>query len=267
MLNVHDDLQMQDIGAGLCLVENGFDVDQKALFEYINWLKEVEEDTFVYVEEDGKTFAINKTGFKFDPNEVSLAPERFVDPLCKLSDRKPTQNQINFINGLEDLVYRALVDYCKIYTEASTVCWWRSFGHIATYANGQGIGQHCDDQIPFEWGKAPKNEYPKHSNVSINIYLNNGVDDITQVNEHTFLGGDILFKHAKFRLKPKSGILVVYPTNYVGTHEVEPVIAGKRITYLSAALYGTPESASPIPVEGDSRIWMPNLRKDAGLEL
>jgi hypothetical protein len=44
------------------------------------------------------------------------------------------------------------------------------------------------------------------------------------------------------------------------------VTKGKRIAYLSAISYGTPENGSPIPVDGDSRIWMPNLRKDAGLQ-
>lgn len=261
-----DFLYPQDIGAGLVLIEDAFDLDQKFLFDYINWLKEVEEDTFTYVEEDGKTYAINRTGFKFDPNEVSIAPERFVDPLCKTTDRKPTEQQVKLINDLEDLVYKSLVEYCKLYPEASTVCWWRSPGHIATYSNGQNIGQHCDDQIPFEWGKAPKNEYPKHSKVSVNIYLNNGVYSEDQLDGTNFLGGDITFRHAKFTYKPKAGSLVIYPTNYIGTHAVTPVTAGKRIAYLSAILYGTPENASPIPTPGDGRFWMPNLRKDAGLE-
>jgi hypothetical protein len=260
------DFKIKDIGAGLCIIEDAFDIDQEFLHNYIAWLKQQEEDTFTYIEEDGKRYALNKTGFKFDVDSISMAPERFVDPLCKLSDRKPTEEQQQLIHDLEDLAYKSLVEYCKIYTEASTVCWWRSAGHIATYANGQGIGQHCDDQIPYEYGKPPNNEYPKHGNVSINIYLNDGVESEEELDGTNFIGGNIFFKHAKYTHVPKAGTIAIYPTNYVGTHEVYPVTKGKRIAYLSAISYGTPENGSPIPVDGDSRIWMPNLRKDAGLQ-
>jgi len=260
------DFKAKDIGAGLCIIEDAFDIDQEFLHNYIAWLKQQEEDTFTYIEEGGKRYALNKTGFKFDVDSISMAPERFVDPLCKLSDRKPTEEQQQLIHDLEDLAYKSLVEYCKIYTEASTVCWWRSAGHIATYANGQGIGQHCDDQIPYEYGKPPNNEYPKHGNVSINIYLNDGVESEEELDGTNFIGGNIFFKHAKYTHVPKAGTIAIYPTNYVGTHEVYPVTKGKRIAYLSAISYGTPENGSPIPVDGDSRIWMPNLRKDAGLQ-
>ena len=260
------DFKAKDMGACLCIIEDAFDIDQEFLHNYIAWLKQQEEDTFTYIEEDGKRYALNKTGFKFDLDSISMAPERFVDPLCKLSDRKPTEEQQQLIHDLEDLAYKSLVEYCKIYTEASTVCWWRSAGHIATYANGQGIGQHCDDQIPYEYGKPPNNEYPKHGNVSINIYLNDGVESEEELDGTNFIGGNIFFKHAKYTHVPKAGTIAIYPTNYVGTHEVYPVTKGKRIAYLSAISYGTPENGSPIPVDGDSRIWMPNLRKDAGLQ-
>jgi len=260
------DFKAKDMGAGLCIIEDAFDIDQEFLHNYIAWLKQQEEDTFTHIEEDGKRYALNKTGFKFDVDSISMAPERFVDPLCKLSDRKPTEEQQQLIYDLEDLVYKSLVEYCKIYTEASTVCWWRSAGHIATYANGQGIGQHCDDQIPYEYGKPPNNEYPKHGNVSINIYLNDGVESEEELDGTNFIGGNIFFKHAKYTHVPKVGTIAIYPANYVGTHEVYPVTKGKRIAYLSAISYGTPENGSPIPVDGDSRFWMPNLRKDAGLE-
>lgn len=260
-------IKMTDIGSGLCVVEDAIEVDQKFLFDYIKMLREEEEKTFTYVVEDGKKYAINRTGFKFDPDAVSLAPSRFIDPLLKMnnsSGRQVTQEQEKFISDLEDLMYRILVEYCKHYPDASTVCWWRGMGHIATYEKGQGIGPHCDDQIPFIFGEKPKNEYPKHSKVSVNIYLNDSVDSLDELNEYNFIGGEITHRHAKHTHKPKAGSAVIYPTNYIGTHEVAPVTAGLRIAYLGSFLYGTPSDG--ITEHGDWRIWMPNLRKDAGLE-
>jgi len=259
---IRKDFKLEDKGSGLCLATNAFDVDQKFLFDYINYLKEAEEETFTYFEENGKKYAVNKTGFKFDSEAVSQAPSRFVDPLLKMSERNPTKEQEKFIEDLEDLMYKILVEYCKHYPDAASVCWWRGAGHIATYSKGQGIGPHCDDAIPFEFGKPTSNEYPKHSKVSVNIYLNDCVDTEDELNGFNFTGGEIKFKHAKYTHKPKVGSAVIYPTNYIGTHEVATVRDGLRIAYLGQFLYGTPEHAK----DGDWRIWMPNLKKDAGLQ-
>lgn len=264
-------IQMKDIGAGLCVVENAIDVDQKFLFDYINYLKQAEEDTFTYVEENGIKFAINKTGFKFELDQISTAPERFVDVLCRMNGRGVTTEQERFIKSLEDTMYKILVEYCKFYPEAASVCWWRSHGHIATYSNGQEIGPHCDDQMPYEKGKPTPNEYSKHSNVSVNIYLNDAVLEEENLNEYNYIGGSIRFKHAKYVHVPKAGSAVIYPANYIGTHEVDPVTHGKRVAYLGAFLYGNPESSNSKSNPGyfdpeDTRIWMPNLKKDAGLE-
>ena len=105
------DFKIEDKSSGLCILTNAFDIDQNMLFEYLNLLKQEQEDTFTYLEEDGKKYAINKTGFKFDLNDISQAPERFVDPLCNMSDRKPTAEQCKLISDLEDLIYEVLVEY------------------------------------------------------------------------------------------------------------------------------------------------------------
>ena len=47
---INQTLITQDKGCGLVLIENAFELDQNFLFDYINWLKENEEDTFTYIE-------------------------------------------------------------------------------------------------------------------------------------------------------------------------------------------------------------------------
>jgi hypothetical protein len=249
-------INMTDIGSGLCIAHDTINVDQEFLFSYIEDLKKMEEKNFTYIEENGKKYAVNKSGFKFDIEQTLLAPERFIDVLGAQNGIGVKYEQKKFIDQLEELVYKLLVEYCRFYPEAATVCWWRQHGHIATYSNSQGIGFHCDDQIPYEHGKPVENEYPKHSNVSINIYLNDSVSSIKELNGYNFFGGAINFKYAKFKHHPKTGSAAIYPTNYVGTHSVDPVTHGKRIVYLSSFLYGNPENSSPF----DSRIWLPNFQ-------
>jgi predicted 2-oxoglutarate/Fe(II)-dependent dioxygenase YbiX len=102
------------------------------------------------------------------------------------------------------------------------------------------------------------NEYPKHAKVSINIYMNECVESEDQLDGTNFTGGAIRFRHAKYEHKPKMGTAVIYPANYIGTHEVTPVTGGIRVAYLGSFLYGSPENSSP----NDSRIWMKNLKED-----
>lgn len=253
-------MKMTDIGSGLCLAEDLFNFNPQDIIDYLSFLRQMEQNTFTYIEENGKKYAVNKTGFKFDMDAVSIAPERFTDPLCKGFDQKPTEEQKNLVVFLEDLFYKVLVEYCKIYPDAATVCWWRSPGHFATYSNGQRIGSHCDDQIPYDDSFGVANEYPKHAKVSINIYLNDCVEKEEELNGTNFMGGWIKFRHAKYTHKPKMGTAVIYPANFVGTHEVTPVTHGMRIAYLGSFLYGTPQNAVP----NDGRIWMTNLKKDSG---
>ena len=253
-------MKIIDVGSGLCIFENLFNIDPKKIIEYINFLRKIEQGTFTYVEENGKKYAINRTGFKFDLDSINLAPERFIDPLCNWHDQKPTKEQKDIVFFLEDLLYKILVEYCKIYPAAATVFWWRYPGHFATYTSGQGIGQHCDDNIPYQENMGQINEYPKHVKVSINIYMNDSVENEHEIDQTNFTGGLIKFKHANYIHKPRMGTAVVSPANYVGTHEVTPVKNGIRVAYLAAFCYGTPENANP----NDNRIWIPNLRKDCG---
>jgi len=254
-------MNIKDIGNGICVVENLFDIDPKITIEYINFLRKMEQGTFTYFEENGKKFAINRTGFKFDLESISLAPERFIDPLCNWYEEKPTQEQKQIVITLEDLVYKALIEYCKLYPAAATVCWWRYSGHFATYRNGQGIGQHCDDNIPYQEHMGSINEFPKHVKVSMNIYMNNNVEKEEDLDGTNFIGGLIRFKHASYVHKPKMGTAVICPANYIGTHEVTPVLKGTRVAYLVSFCYGNPENST----DNDNRIWMPNLRKDCNL--
>jgi len=252
-------MKVTDIGSGLCLMEDLFDFNPQDIIDYIDFLRQMEQRTFTYIEENGKRYAVNRTGFKFDMDCVNIAPERFIDPLCKSYDQKPTEDQKNLVIFLEDLLYKILVEYCKHYPDAATVCWWRSPGHFATYSNGQQIGPHCDDQIPYEESFGKANEYPKHAKVSVNVYLNDCVEKEEELDGTNFIGGWIKFRHAKYTHKPKRGTAVIYPANYVGTHEVTPVTNGIRIAYLGSFLYGSPQNSSP----NDTRIWMPNLKKDS----
>jgi hypothetical protein len=244
-------------GGGVVSFDNVIDVDQKFLKEYILWLQEKEENIFTYVEKDGITSAVNKTNFKFELSDILKAPERFAT-----YGRTLTEEQKRFMQACTDGLYKCVVQYCLLYPEVTPSIWWKTSGHIAGYNNGRGIGPHCDDTIQFDFDEMPKNEFPIHNTLSSALYLNDCVENENELNGENFTGGHIKFKYVDLDYMPKAGSAVVYPSNYVGTHEVTPVIDGSRYVFLEFFAYGIPKSADGTSGNGDNLEWLPNIRND-----
>jgi hypothetical protein len=246
------------LGMGVVLCENVIEIDNNLVNEYTAWLKKNEEESFEYYEENGVKFARNKTGFKFEVDSINLAPQRFLDLGGKNVDRKPKEEWLHFVEECESAIYKALVEYCKHFPDAATTAWWRPKGHIAGYENGQHIGPHCDDQIPWEWNTRPQNQVSMHNSTSTNLYLNTCGKD--------YEGGEMNFPSIPYKYSPKAGDVVIYPSNYIGRHEVLPVTSGKRYAFLTMACYGVDfkNEQEYIGMENPYKIWMPNLIKDSG---
>lgn len=256
-------MKSQHVGMGLVLFEDVFDISDEDLYKYFSWLEEDEEDTFTYHEDNNGDYAKNKAGFKFDPSHVQVAPQRLHDLTGKINNRIIPSDHLATFEKLKEASYNILVEYCRYFPECVTTAWWLALPHIARYTENQGIGLHCDDQIPFEWGDYTSNQVSLHNTCSINIYLNNCVDNISDVNSKTFVGGHIKYPNAGFEWKPRKASAVVYPSNYIGRHEVSRVTAGKRYAYLVNVCYGTSlDSPEKVGQENGMKTWLPNLAQD-----
>ena len=250
-------IKYHNYGGGVVSFDNVIDVDKKFLKQYVLWLEKKEEDIFTYVEKDGVTSAVNLTNFKFDLDDVPKTPERF-----STNGRALTQEQEDFMQACTDGLYRCMVQYCLLYPEVTPSIWWKTSGHIAGYSNGRGIGPHCDDTIQFDFDEMPKNEFPIHNTLSGALYLNDCVESEDELNEDNFIGGHIKFKYTGLDYMPKTGSAVIYPSSYIGTHEVTPVTQGSRYVFLEFFAYGIPKNGDGTPGKGDNLQWLPNIRND-----
>ena len=107
------------------------------------------------------------------------------------------------------------------------------------------------------------NQVSMHNSTSINLYINDCVAKEEDLNEFNYMGGELNFPHAGYSWRPKSGSVVLYPSNYVGRHEVLPVTAGRRYAFLTMACYGTAfNSEEFVGQNNPHKIWMPNLQSD-----
>lgn len=253
-------MKSHHVGMGVVICENVIDINQVFLHDYMSRLRLSKENTFTYIEENGKKYAVNATGFKFDMDGVAVAPQRFMNTRLAETLGELTEDANLFIDSLENAIYEAFVEYCRYFPDAATTAWWRPLGHIAGYDVGQKIGPHCDDQVPFEWGQKTGNQVSMHNSTSINLYLNDCVSSEGELDGFNYIGGEISFPQIPFTWKPRAGSAVIYPSNYIGRHEVLPVIKGSRYAYLTMACYGTSFTSSEVVGEiNPQRIWMPDL--------
>jgi hypothetical protein len=102
------------VGMGVVICENVIDIDQDFLFEYMDWIRKNQEDTFTYHEEDGVKYATNKTGFRFNLEDIQQAPQRFLDTKGRQLSVETPKKYIDFIDSLEDAIYDALVEYLSL---------------------------------------------------------------------------------------------------------------------------------------------------------
>ena len=247
-------MESKHVGMGVVICENVIDINRDTLLRYMAWLYEMPEETFRFTD-DGET-AINQTGFEFEAESVSIAPERFLDLRGERSGREIPEEFQLFVDSLEAAVYDAFIEYCCYFPDAATTAWWRPAGHIATYKYDQRIGPHCDNQVPFKWGERPQNQVSMHNSTSINLYLNTQGQDFT--------GGEINFPQASYVHQPTAGSVAIYPSNYIGRHEVLPVESGMRAAFLTIACYGVGNGEHEyVGMDmGKNRYWMPDIIQD-----
>lgn len=249
-------MNIKNHGFGIVQFDDVISFDKKILFDLINFLEYKNEQSFTYFTEGGVEYAINKGGFKFRVEDIKYAPSRFTDLSFSEIEHSISNIYKSIIQNIDQALYRCLVEYCRIFPDAAKTIWWKTPGHIAGYKQGQLIGPHSDSHIEYDFVNDPTNQHPIHNTVSSGLYLNSCAEEVS-VDDLSFSGGEINFPHADFSFKPKEGSVIMYPSNYIGRHEVKPVTKGSRYVYLQFFSYGKSDK-----IDEKSIHWLPNLQKD-----
>jgi hypothetical protein len=245
-------MKTKHLGHGIVLFENAFDVDTELVSQYMNYLRSTNEEVHFFDTKESSE-AVNTSGYKFDKNEINLAPERFIRTV---TNDTPKQF-VDLIQSYEDTLYSCLVEYCKLFPVAVEAITWRSRGSIATYKNGQHIGPHSDSSIPCAVGEMPTNQIALHTTLTASLVMNN-----------EFEGGEIGFRAWDKVVHINAGSILYYPSTYIGAHEVLPVTSGERIVYLERFCHGHPGIGMPEVHDNNlmsGNQWLPMLKEDVGL--
>jgi hypothetical protein len=244
-------MQISNLGNGIVLFKNAIDVDDVLIREYMEYLNSKKEQHFF----DKDDTVVNSSGYEFDRKSIGIAPGRFVETVV---DDTP-QHLVDFSQACEDALYKCIVEYCRIFPVVIEAIAWRTKGHIATYSDGQNIGCHSDSAIPLDENYKPINQMPLHNTVTAGLSWSSDYE-----------GGDLYFRMWDVSVRLEAGDIVMYPSTYLGAHEVTPVTAGHRVVYLQWFCHGdTGQLQSPSETPDTVRsphTWLLNLKKDVGQE-
>jgi hypothetical protein len=171
----------------------------------------------------------------------------------------------DFIEAVERAKDEYLLKYFVLFPIAYKNVWWKVKGHLVSYSTQYGgsfLGPHSDTSADYAYGYPhPGNQLATRNSVSCVVYINDDFD-----------GGHHYFNYLDIDYKPNSGDILMFPANYMASHEVTPIINGSRYSYLGWYAQGSPNkevnehivdpATDPELAKTATNVYMPTLRED-----
>jgi hypothetical protein len=254
-------------GMGVVCFPNAIDVDQDLIIPYLASLKQkaVEEDYTIVKEEDGASYAINRSGHRFSIDDIDRAASHIMNFL----DENSPKELVSFFEKCEETFYTCLLRYIEIFPMILPNIWWRTLGHVLAYGPNSDMGIHNDNDVNYQPGFEPDLQLATRNVLGVIIYLNSSVPNKEDIKKHEYNNGEIVFEYANATHYPKAGDILMFPSNYLGTHEIKPCLNGSRYAYIGYFAQGSshPEKGINIvhgnfPAGKQGQVWLENIRKD-----
>lgn len=251
----------QHLGMGIVHFPKSIDVNQDLIIPYLSDLRKIalqKDYTIIHDESGSPIYAINRSGHRYNLEDINRACNHIMD----FSDSEKLYK--DFFLSCEDIMYQNLLRYIEIFPMILPCLWWRTKGHVVAYGSGSNFGLHCDNDINYQPGAIPDQQLATRNVVGCLIYFNDSMEN----NTHSYTGGEIYFPYADVKYTPKSGDMIMFPSNYLGTHEVLNVSSGERYAYVGYFAQGSSDPEKGINIKDDTgqadsgQVWMPELFND-----
>ena len=251
------------MGCGIVLFPSRIQVDS----DVIKFLSELKSSSiknhYSFVKDsDGKPlYATNKSGHRFEIEDIDKGCSRITD----FYNYYPNNKIENFFDQIQKSIYQALLEYISIYPMALPCLWWKTIGHVLAYGRGSELGLHCDNDINYQPGFEPDYQLGIRHVLAAITYFNSSVDSPDSDN---FVGGEIDFPYANARYNPKAGDILMFPANFLTTHQVLETTHGNRYAYLEYFGQGSSDPIRGInitdnqPGTNSGQVWMSSLFDD-----
>lgn len=253
------------LGMGIVHYKNLIDINQDFVIPYLSNLRQkaLEEDfTFIHDDNGNRLYAINRSGHRYSLSDVESA----CNHIMNFESDKKVYN--DFFKNCDTAMYKALIRYVEIFPMILPCLWWRTKGHVVAYGSGSYFGLHCDNDINYQPGAIPDQQLAIRNVVGCIIYFNNSVKNYEQKSKYDYVGGEIVFPYANVEFQPKAGDALIFPSNYLASHEVKTCLSGERYAYVGYFAQGSSDPDHGINIMNDQgkidcgQVWMPELFGD-----
>lgn len=253
------------LGMGIVHYKNLIDIDQSLIIPYLSSLRQkaLEEDfTFIHDDNGKKIYAINRSGHRYSLSDVESACNHI------MNFQSDNEEYNHFFRLCDRAMYDALLNYVEIFPMILPCLWWRTKGHVVAYGSGSYFGLHCDNDINYQPGAIPDQQLAIRNVVGCIIYFNNSVKNNEQKDKYDYVGGEIVFPYANVEFAPKAGDALIFPSNYLASHEVKNCLSGERYAYVGYFAQGSSDPERGINIAEDQgnpdcgQVWMPRLFND-----
>ena len=228
-------MKLTHLGSGIVLVRNLVEISHDDTNEISGIFNSTAPQGFSII--DGKI--ISDGGYEFDEIGRSKSPTRYTDI-----------GEFAITKKLRESMYSAVVEYCKVFPVALECITGQTDGYMIRYSHGSDMGPHSDCNLPYKPGTLePMTISPAFNTLTTSIFLNDG-----------YTGGEVTFRMWGITVKPEAGTAIIYPSNFIGCHEVSEVSDGERWAFLSWFFHGNGQENK----EG-SYEWSQQLKQNVGL--
>jgi hypothetical protein len=268
---IFNDVEPEHLGGGVVVFRDALSWDDKKVISWVERELQAEQAqmyTPAVNPETGENAFLNKSGYYFDADTVEQMPRR-----ASQIHRTIDTDFKEFLDFLESSRDKYLLKYLLLFPMAYKNIWWKVKGHVVSYRSGVYLGAHSDTSADYVYGlPEPSDQLATRNTTTVLIYLNNCVESDGQSACESFSGGHHYFNYLDIDITPKTGDVIMFPANYMATHEVLPVTSGVRYSYLGWYAHGTPNPATNehvVDPASDSalaasatNVYMPSLRND-----
>jgi hypothetical protein len=243
-------LEFEQHENGVVHFKHALDVPIDELLPYVNEEAQPSNCGLKWMEEDGEKWAEDYQGNRHDIRLLMEQPFR----LGGLGENEPVMDRtpgplVDFFNNCETALYKCLIRYIDLYPMILNTIWWKMRGHVLYYKPGALLGLHNDNDTNFRVIDGQR--YETQRPVAIYQVLNGTV----ALNDN-YEGGNFIFPYSKLSLETKTGDIVLFPANFMGSHGVSEVTSGCRYSYLTQ--FGQGKDDKYIISEAtDSHEWLP----------
>lgn len=251
---------------GIVCFPNSIVVNQDLIIPYFSSLKkQALNDDYTIVHEAGvEPYAVNRSGHRYEMGDIEKSASHIMD---FINNESPPE-LIEFFKECEKTIYKHLLMYIEMYPHVLPNIWWTETGHVAAYGAGSSMGLHNDNEVNYQVGFEPDLQLATRHVLSVLLYLNSSVGHEQELGKYEYSGGEIEFIYANAVHQPKSGDLLIFPSNYLGTHEVKPCLNGERYVYISYFSHGSAQNergvvpGPSVPVGKQSQVWLNTIVDD-----